>query len=234
MEMLNWPGGRNVRDLGGRQLTDGGTTRHGRVFRSGAPEYLTDEGWAKAKEAGVRTVIDLRNAPAETQRTPEHPVIRPESLHGLVFVNAPAEDPDDAEFLAVCGPYLDHPRAWRDNLTLAHNRIERVFQAIEEADGPVLIHCAGGRDRTGMICAMLLKAAGATEQAILDDYADGWRGAVAYRGHAWVYDIDEKRWKSQEKTPEDPAQKIDDRIPSSREWINLPDSLAERFGSLLR
>ncbi|NMO52995.1 tyrosine-protein phosphatase [Actinoplanes sp. TBRC 11911] len=234
METLNWPGGRNVRDLGGRQLRGGGTTRHGRVFRSGAPEYLTDDGWAKAKEAGVRTVIDLRNAPAETQRRPEHPAIRSESLEGLVFVNAPTEDPEDTEFLAVCGPYLDHPRAWPDNVRLAHDRIERVFQAIDEADGPVLIHCAGGRDRTGMISAMLLKAAGATEQAIIDDYADGWRGAAAYGGHAWVYDLDQKGWRSQEKTPEDPEPKIDERIPALREWINLPDSIGERFGRLLR
>jgi protein-tyrosine phosphatase len=184
--------------------------------------------------AGVRTVIDLRNAPAETQRTPEHPAIRPESLDGLVFVNVPTEDPDDAEFLSVCGPYLDHPCAWEDNLRLAHDRIERVLKTIAEADGPVLIHCAGGRDRTGMISAMLLKAAGATAQAIIDDYADGWRGAAAYRGHSWVYDINEKRWRSQEKSPEDPERKIEERIPALRDWVNLPDSIGERFGSLLR
>ena len=59
----SWPGARNLRDLDGRVLRDGGSTVCGRVFRSAAPEYLTDEGWFAAKAAGVRTVVDLRNAP---------------------------------------------------------------------------------------------------------------------------------------------------------------------------
>jgi protein-tyrosine phosphatase len=96
---LGWPGGRNLRDLGGRALRTGATTVYGRVFRSAAPEYLTDEGWAVAKAAGVRTVVDLRNAPTETQRMADHPDVRAESLDGLALVSAPTEDPDDAEFL---------------------------------------------------------------------------------------------------------------------------------------
>ncbi|MEU7876219.1 tyrosine-protein phosphatase [Dactylosporangium sp. NPDC049140] len=75
MDVLHWSGGRNVRDLGGRALRVGGCTPFGKVFRSAAPEHLTDEGWAAAKAAGVRTVVDLRNAPAETQRRAEHPII---------------------------------------------------------------------------------------------------------------------------------------------------------------
>jgi len=105
----DWPGARNLRDLGGRALRDGRVTTSGRVFRSGAPEYLTDEGWRQAKAAGLRTVIDLRNAPAETGRGPDHTAIGPESLSGLTFVPAPTEDPDETEFLRVCGPRLDHP-----------------------------------------------------------------------------------------------------------------------------
>lgn len=162
MGELDWPGARNLRDLGGRALRDGGVTAPGRVFRSGAPEYLTDEGWRQAQAAGLRTVIDLRNAPAETGRAPDHPAIRPESLSGLVFIPAPTEDPGDAEFLRVCGPWLDHPRSWADNARLAPARITAVMRAIASADGAVLVHCAGGRDRTGMICAMLLDLAGAT------------------------------------------------------------------------
>ena len=155
-------------------------TASGRVFRSAAPEYLTDDGWQAAKAAGVRTVVDLRNAPAETQRTAEHPVIRRESLNGLVFVPAPTEDPNDAEFLRVCGPWLDHPRSWVDNARLAPTRIVAVMRAIAHAEVAVLVHCAGGRDRTGMICAMLLDLSGATADAIVEDYTDSWRGAGIY------------------------------------------------------
>jgi hypothetical protein len=133
-DAVSWPGARNLRDLGGRALADGRTTARGRVFRSAAPEYLTDDGWAAAKAAGVRTVVDLRNAPAETRRTPDHPIIRPESRSGLVFVSAPTEDPDDVEFLRVCGPWLDHPRSWTDNARLAAARIARTMRAVAAAE----------------------------------------------------------------------------------------------------
>jgi protein-tyrosine phosphatase len=226
MTELSWPGGRNVRDLGGRPLRGGGTTVRGRVFRSAAPEYLTDEGWHAVRDAGIRTVVDLRNAPAETRRTPDHPTVRPESLDGITFVAAPTEDPDDAEFLRVCGPWLDHPRAWADNARLAPARIAATMHAIARARGGVLVHCAGGRDRTGMICAMLLDLAGATEDAIVDDYADGWRGAAAHAGHAWVYDPDGQDWREHHQPVPEPAEverRLADRLPAVRDWIRTAD-----------
>jgi len=227
MDVLRWPGGRNVRDLGGRALRAGGRTPFGKVFRSAAPEYLTDDGWAAAKAAGVRTVVDLRNAPAETQRSGDHPIIQPESLDGVVFVPAPTEDPDDGEFLRVCGPWLDHPCSWADNARLATDRIAAVLKVIAQADGAVLVHCAGGRDRTGMISAMLLHIAGATEEAIIEDYAAGWRGAGAYSGHGWVYNPDQESWQKHRHGPTDPQElerQVADRVPALREWNATFDS----------
>jgi protein-tyrosine phosphatase len=226
---LPWPGGRNVRDIGGRALRDGGTTAYGRVFRSAAPEYLTDEGWLAAKAAGVRTVVDLRNAPVETQRTPDHPTIRPESLDGLVFVQAPTEDPDDVEFLRLCGPWLDHPRSWVDNARLAPTRIAVAMRAVARAGPGVLVHCAGGRDRTGMISAMLLALAGATADAIVEDYAAGWRGAAAYAGHGWVYDTANQTWRAHHQSvvqPEELQRRLADREPALRDWIHTFDTAA--------
>nr|WP_296064996.1 tyrosine-protein phosphatase [uncultured Actinoplanes sp.] len=227
MGVLGWPGGRNVRDLGGRALRTGGRTPYGRVFRSAAPEYLTDDGWTAAKAAGVRTVVDLRNAPAETQRTADHPVVRPASWDGMTFVPAPTEDPDDDEFLRLCGPWLDHPCSWADNARLARDRIATVLKVIARAEGAVLVHCAGGRDRTGMISAMLLHIAGATDEAIIEDYSAGWRGAGAYAGHGWVYDVDQDSWRRCRQGPTDPQElerQIADRVPALREWIATFDS----------
>jgi len=221
VDVLAWPGARNARDLGGRPLRDGTSTAAGRVIRSAAPEYLTDEGWAAAKAGGVRTVVDLRNAPAETQRMPHHPTIRPESLDGLCFVAAPAEDPDDPEFLSICGPWLDHPRAWIDSARLAPTRIAHVMRTLASAETAVLVHCSAGRDRTGMICAMLLDLAGATPDAIIDDYADGWLGAGAYFGHAWVYDTDQQIWREHHRPATEPAalrQQLADRMPALQDW----------------
>jgi protein-tyrosine phosphatase len=223
----DWSGARNLRDLGGRALRDGGVTACGRVFRSGAPEYLTDQGWRQAKAAGLRTVIDLRNTPVETGRRPGHPAIGAQSLSGLAFVPAPTEDPGDAEFLRVCGPWLDHPRSWAGNARLAPARVTAVMRAIAGADGAVLVHCAGGRDRTGMICAMLLDLAGATADAINDDYADGWRGAGAYSGHARVYDPGRQAWHEHSQDPAGPAlqrRRLAEREPVLREWIQAFDT----------
>ncbi len=184
-------------------------------------------GWAAAKAAGVRTVVDLRNAPAETQRTADHPAIRPESVDGVVFVPAPTEDPDDGEFLRVCGPRLDHPCSWADNVRLAPDRITAALRAIARADGAVLVHCAGGRDRTGMISAMLLHIASATDEAIIEDYTAGWRGAGAYAGHGWVYDPNRESWQRHRHGPTNPHEldrQVADRVPALREWIATFDS----------
>lgn len=223
----DWPGARNLRDLGGRALRDGGVTSPGRVFRSGTTGYLTDKGWQQAKAAGLGTVIDLRNAPDETGHRPDHPAIRPESVSGLVFVPAPTEDPGDADFLRVCGPWLDHPRSWADNARLAPAQITAVMRAIAGAHGAVLVHCSGGRDRTGMICAMLLDLAGTTADAIADDYADGWRGAGAYSGHGWVYDTGRQTWREHYQPaaePEELRRQLAEREPALREWIRAFDT----------
>lgn len=69
-----WDGARNLADLGGLPLVDGGTTVQGRVWRSAAPEWMTDAGWHVALADGLTCIIDLRND-AELGRRPEHPVV---------------------------------------------------------------------------------------------------------------------------------------------------------------
>lgn len=103
MDVLRWPGGQNVRDLGGRALRAGGRTPFGKVFRSAAPEHLTDEGWAAAKAVACGlwwTCVTHRPKRSATR------TIRssgPSRCTALLFVPAPTEDPDGAEFLQVCG-----------------------------------------------------------------------------------------------------------------------------------
>jgi protein-tyrosine phosphatase len=218
-ERLDWPGARNLRD--------GGVTATGRVFRSGTPAYLTDQGWAAARAAGLRTVVDLRNAPVETGRAPDHPTVRPESLAGLAFVAAPTEDPQDGEFLRVCGPWLDHPRSWIDNARLAPDRVAATLRAIGGSEPAVLVHCSGGRDRTGMVSAMLLALAGAGVEAIVDDYADGWRGAGAYPGHGWAYDTGNQVWREREHPATPPGvleTQLAGRLPAVRQWVREFDT----------
>jgi len=80
-----------------------------------------------------------------------------------------------------------------------------------------------------MICAMLLKLAGATADAIADDYADGWHGAGAYPGHGWVYDSGRQTWREQHQPPAEPGElrrQLAEREPALREWIRVFDASA--------
>jgi len=176
---VTWHGAFNLRDLGGLPLIGGGATAPGRVFRSGAPEWMTERGWAEARESGLSTIVDLRNAPTETQRLPHHPVVARSATSFVTVVSTPTEDPDDEAFMEVCGPWLDHPRSYADNLAFYPAKFAAVFTAIGSAPGSVLVHCAGGKDRTGMVIAMLLTLAGVEVDAIVADYEAAFRTANA-------------------------------------------------------
>lgn len=167
--MTAWDGAFNLGDLGGIALVVGGSTRHGHVFRSGSREHVTEIGWLDAVAAGLSTVVDLRNAD-EIGREPHHPVVSDAALAGVEVVSCPTEDPDDPEFSRVLRPWLDHPRSYGDNLAMYPEKFRRVFETVAASSGNVLIHCSAGRDRTGMVSAVLLKLAGAADDAIADDY----------------------------------------------------------------
>ncbi|TBN56718.1 tyrosine-protein phosphatase [Glaciihabitans arcticus] len=173
---MHWDGALNLRDLGGLPLVAGGASAPGRVFRSGAPEWMTTLGWQQAAAAGLRTIVDLRNAD-EVGRRPYHPEISESARDPFTVISTPTEDPADDEFMAVCGPWLDHPRSYADNLRFYPARFAAVFRAIAGSPGVVLVHCSGGKDRTGLVSALLLILAGVERAAILDDYEAAFRAA---------------------------------------------------------
>lgn len=220
-----WDGARNLGDLGGLPLGAGGRTKPGRVYRSAAPEWMTDKGWDDARAVGLTTVIDLRNE-MERGRTDLHPELDTDAMADITVVHAPTEDPEDEEFLAECGPWLDHPRSWASNLHLFPDKIARVLDAIADSATPVLIHCAGGRDRTGMIGSVLLVLAGATQEAVLANYEAGFRGAAQHRGHGWSFDVDTGEWLppiDQSWSDEELEAAVADRRPAITEWLETFD-----------
>lgn len=225
---MTWAGARNAADLGGLPRVGGGTTAHGRVWRSAAPEWMTDEGWRAARAAGVACVVDLRNEP-ERGRRPQHPDVDDEEIAHVPVVSTPTEDPDDPDFLEECGPWLDHPRSWGPNLRRYPDKLATVLRAVADAPGPVLIHCAGGRDRTGMVCSMLLALARVEPAAIAASYEHGFRGAGAHRGHGLAYDADTGTWAEVEEdawTTEQLDEAMRERIPALHEWLEATDVAA--------
>lgn len=157
---LSWDGCVNVRDLGGL-----GQIRPGAVVRMEAPSRLTGAGWTAAWAHGVRTVVDLRDAgEREPDRAP-----RPA---GITTVHVPL-DP-------IGTPFWDH---WKtiDNLAsplyfpamlVEHPQpvITAVRVIASAAPGCVVFHCAGGKDRTGLLALALLALAQAAPEEIIADY----------------------------------------------------------------
>ncbi|MFC3300312.1 tyrosine-protein phosphatase [Arthrobacter agilis] len=161
-----WEGAVNARDLGGT-----GTVVPGCLYRMGRHEWLTATGWDQAWDQGVRTVIDLRN-PFELGRRQADPVVEPGVLERFSVLNLPTEDRSNEEFLALTGPYLSTPEHYRENLDRWPAKFAEIVRAVISAPpGGVVIHCAAGRDRTGMVVALLLDAVGVPHAAIVEDYA---------------------------------------------------------------
>ena len=149
----------------------------GGIYRMGRREWLTEAGWQQAYDDGIRTVVDLRNA-AEARRRDSDPVVPGQAWSAMTVVSAPTEEPGHPDFTALCGPYLNDPAHYGDNARLFPDKIVGVFQALAAAAarGSVLIHCAAGRDRSGMVAAMIQDLAGDSDQDIADGYRRGARG----------------------------------------------------------
>ena len=158
---LSWDGFLNVRDLGGLPLARGGETRYGRVARSEAPHFLSARGWHELHEHGVRTLIDLR-CPSEGGY---------EARNGVRRVGVPIFRRDDPEFVARTNGIRDTGDFYRALVHFSHEPITRAVTGVADApEGGVLIHCHAGRDRTGIVAAIVLAVAGVPADAIADDY----------------------------------------------------------------
>lgn len=169
---MTWGGLHNVWDLGGLPAAEADTVR-GRVFRSPRLDDLDAAGWDALLASGVRTVVDLRNDDE----------VAPLALPAGVTVHRrPVEDQGDAAFMGEWGRRLNSPAAWRPTLEAFPDKVVAALRAVAEApeDGAVLVHCAGGRDRTGLISAMLLQLAGTAREGIVNDY---WLGVIAANFH---------------------------------------------------
>ncbi len=168
---LDWDGCLNVRDLGGHRTKDGGETRYGAVVRADSIRQLTDAGWASAVDYGVRTIVDLRtdveleaDPPAELPVDVVHVAFFQEDEEAFAEVDAASRAAAD-NVAATRAVYLVFLDRFGENVAAA---IAAVAHAPE---GAVVVHCMGGKDRTGLVTAFLLHIAGVDDEQIAADYA---------------------------------------------------------------
>jgi protein-tyrosine phosphatase len=164
---LNFPDLLNVRDLGGYPTTDGAYTRSRSLLRADDLVQLRAAGLRALADYGVRTVLDLR-WPQEAAR---HPSPVPDALPQLRYqrisllthteLEWQLRSRDPAKELWKCA-VLEHVRFE------LHHVLSFIAASPPE---PLLFHCVAGKDRTGLVAALLLALADATPAAIAADYA---------------------------------------------------------------
>lgn len=168
----------NVRDLGGLRRESGGLTPTGVFFRSENVDHVTARGWEQLSELGVRTVVDLRQAGERAgDRT-----VRPDWLTTV------AVDLDGLEHEWFWKDYWDNGLVgtalyYTPHLHALPQLAGAALAALANAQpGGVIFHCMGGRDRTGMIAMLLLAAASADRDEIVEDYMETVRLAQGRAG----------------------------------------------------
>ncbi len=145
---------RNVRDLGGIPLAGGHRTACGALFRGSELSELTPAGCVEFAQLGARTIVDLRTD-GERAYAPNMACAE----HVAATVLAPLPTP------AALSPqdYLD--------VLYSVESVATVFATLgDESAHPVYLHCIYGRDRTGVVAAVILLALGATRDDVLADY----------------------------------------------------------------
>lgn len=168
---LDLEGTVNLRDLGGYETAEGRRTRWRTFLRCGTMHRITDASKAALVDMGLRTVIDLRTT-VEIQDQPnvfagsDHVAYRRQNMVG-------DEPQSDSSVTDVMGEVSEMIlSSYGRTLDSRQEQVRLTLAALAEPGAlPAVYHCAGGKDRTGMISALLLGIAGVPDKTIAQDYA---------------------------------------------------------------
>ena len=181
MAWIELDGAVNVRDLGGLPTEDGGKTADARLLRADNLQELSPADIATlVGEIGLTTVVDLRSSDELASEGPapldgvagvlhvHHPVL-PEAgsaTDAASDVLLTRADRDRSRYPAdpICGHYLGYLEDRPDQVAAA-------LRSVAQSEGAALVHCAAGKDRTGVVVAVALSAVGVRQQAVIADYA---------------------------------------------------------------
>ena len=168
---LTLEGGCNFRDIGGYATAEGRTVKWGQVFRAGVLTYFTPADHGPLQQLGIRTICDLRR---DEERHRE-PCRWPDAGATPLFWG------DDHNMPTVRGFAAKRPSTsagMRDAMMDVYRalpawmapRIRGLFDCLSTGRAPVVVHCAAGKDRTGVAIAVLLRSLGVPASTVLEDY----------------------------------------------------------------
>jgi protein-tyrosine phosphatase len=225
-------GTRNLRDVGGYPTTDGRRTRWRTLYRSDCLDRIDEIGQTWLLQAGLRTIIDLR----DNLEIVERPNVFAASAH-VAYRRIPFwDEPPKADLEP------DVSEGYLDELDELGERLAQIVQSVVAPGAlPALIHCAAGKDRTGVAIAILLEAVGVERDAIVEDYAlsrvclgpeyiQETREWVARRGLDWGV------WEHLTDTPPERMAKtlqyLDRQFGGVQRYLMENGLPRERFGAL--
>ena len=167
----------NFRDLGGYQTGDNRRTSWSRLYRSGHLANLSDADVLVFQDLNLSLVCDFRTEEEQSRGPSRIPETIPLSKISLDIWPSGARVPTDVvkgmifEGETVEAVHETQREMYRNLAVGFANRYAQMFSAILAGDGtPVLIHCRGGRDRTGFGAALILSALGVSQETIVEDY----------------------------------------------------------------
>jgi protein-tyrosine phosphatase len=157
----------NVRDVGGYTTHDGRTIRWRTLFRADSLHRLAEDGQAHLIEAGLQTIVDLRRDD-ELALAPN--VLATSDRVRYVWISL-APNPTNGEGRRELAPD-SLARTYRAIVDGRWTELREVLTALARPGAfPALVHCTAGKDRTGIVVALLLALAGVDHATIAEDYA---------------------------------------------------------------
>jgi protein tyrosine/serine phosphatase len=237
MAWIELEGAVNVRDVGGMPTEEGRKTVEARLLRGDNLQELSASDIERlVRDLGVTTVVDLRSSAELESEGPapldavagvwhvHHPVLT--ELGSATDVVAEAlltkSDQDRSRYPEdpTCGHYLGY-------LEDRPDQVVGALRSIGRSKGAALVHCAAGKDRTGVVVALALSAAGVRPEAVVADYAaTGERiGAILdrlRRSPTYASDINSKPADSHQARPETMTaflEQLDSRYGGIPQWL---------------
>lgn len=165
----------NFRDFGGYATACGRGVRRGVLYRSGHHARASAADLQRMRDLGISVIVDLRR-PNERERDPSR---RWPDFDGRVIENDMAQEQltEWLDFLAASDLSIEAFRRYMLDYYRAAptdpryiDLYSRYFHALGETDGAVLVHCAAGKDRTGLACALTHHIAGVHDDDIMTDF----------------------------------------------------------------